>query len=63
MDGIKKHFGEKKDMNKNINDILEEIILEIENIDTNQSHTNAVGIKIIAAEVIRKHKYSESGII
>ena len=50
-------------MNKNINDILEEIILEIENIDTNQSHTNAVGIKIIAAEVIRKHKYSESGII
>ena len=63
MDGIKKHFGEKKDMNKNINDIFEEIILEIENIDTEQSHTNAVGIKIIAVEIIRKHKYNKSGII
>ena len=50
-------------MNKNINDIFEEIILEIENIDTEQSHTNAVGIKIIAVEIIRKHKYNKSGII
>ncbi len=44
-------------MNKeNIQDVLEKIAIEIENIDIEHSHTNAVGIKIIASNIIRKHK-------
>jgi len=44
-------------MNKeNIRNILEKIAIEIENIDTEYSHTNAVGMKIIAANIVREHK-------
>ena len=34
--------------------IREEIAKEIEAIDINQSHTNAVGMKILAAKIARK---------
>jgi len=34
--------------------IREEIAKEIEAIDINQSHTNAVGMKILAAKIARE---------
>jgi len=36
--------------------IREQIAKEIEAIDIEQSHTNALGVKIIAAEIARKNK-------
>jgi len=36
--------------------IREQIAKEIEAIDIEHSHTNALGVKIIAAEIARKNK-------
>jgi hypothetical protein len=36
--------------------ISEQIAKEIEAIDIEQSHTNALGVKIIAAKIARKYK-------
>lgn len=46
----------EKTLNIIINDIREGIALEIENINIDQSHTNAVGMKILAAEIARGKK-------
>jgi len=36
--------------------IREKIAKEIEAIDIDQSHTNAVGVKILAARIVRENK-------
>ena len=38
-----------------IKEIREEIALSIEAIEIDQSHTNAVGVKILAANIARKN--------
>ena len=39
-----------------IKEMREHIAKEIEAIDIEQSHTNALGVKILAAKIARKHK-------
>ena len=40
----------------NEKELREQIAKEIENIDVEQSHSNAIGVKIIAAKIARKEE-------
>lgn len=43
-------------VNKVITNICEQIAQEIENVDTENSKTNGLGMKIIAAKIAREKK-------